>query len=1025
MKQRNSSSLSRTALKSLAAMALLAIGCPTAIYANGYPQPSAQTAAAITGTVVDETGEPLIGASVRVKDRKESVTTDINGNFRINASAGQPLEFAYVGYKPVTMAAAAGMTVTLAENSQVLGEVVVLGYNTVKKSDLTGSVSSMANADLIRGGLTNAAGSMQGKIPGVTIQKANNKPGGDYNILIRGLNTISGSTAPLVVVDGVPGASLANINPDDIEQIDILKDASSTAIYGSRATNGVVIVTTKRGKEGKPQISYSGYAGFRQYMNIPEFMSGAEYVQLAREAARASNKNNYKDDANIFTASELAAIADGNYFDWVDAGSKNAFTTNHTIQANGGNNYVTYALSGGVAYDDGLVKPQTYTRYNIRSAVDVHLSEKFSFGINLYGTHTVRDTGNSDVLQDLLRMRPTYHPYDLVSGEECWAYSNGQYNPLIAMKNEYNKTKQYNLLGNIYLSLTPVKGLTLKTMFSPNITINEIGQYRGKYTKANKGQNEATSNYAKNSYVNWVWDNVANYSLNLQDMHRIELTGVFSMLQNQYERLYGQGNGLSFNSLWFNLQGGSAKNASQSDFTKSNLMSYLGRVQYTFNDRYILTASIRFDGSSKLADGHKWASFPSVAVAWRASNEAFLRDLQWLNNLKLRVSYGQTGNDNTSPYGTAGSIGGAQYYTFGNSDVIGYLPNNLRNLDLGWERTKEWNFGIDYGFLNGRISGSIDYYRRTTSDLIMNKTVPITTGYPSVKANVGTVRNEGFEFSISTENIHTSDFSWHTTFSLSYNKNQIVDLQYKEDLSSRGKALEGMVGDYSNLWVIGQPIDINYNLVKTGVWQLDEAEEAAKYGCKPGQYKFLDVNGDGAYTDADRQIDGKRTPDWIGGMTNTLSYRDFDLAFAMNFQTGARMRNQFFVSYASEGNALNFNNLRRDYWTPENPTNAYAQPSNQGSYAGKAGPWGNAKSETTLRYTSTDYLKVGYITLGYTLPQRWVGKVGITKLRLYATVQNPFIWCDEFVFDPEQTNTSINTTDFMTRNWLFGLNVSF
>lgn len=269
MKQCSSSS-SRRALKSIAAMALLAMGCPTAIYANSQPLASAQSAATITGTVVDESGEPLIGASVRVKGGKEAVTTDINGNFRINASAGQPLEFAYVGCKPMTVAASSGMTVTLAEDSQVLGEVVVLGYNTVKKSDLTGSVSSMANADLVRGGLTNAAGSMQGKIPGVTIQKSNNKPGGDYNILIRGLNTISGSTAPLVVVDGVPGASLANINPDDIEQIDILKDASSTAIYGSRATNGVVIVSTKRGKEGKPTISYSGYAGFRQYTNIPE-----------------------------------------------------------------------------------------------------------------------------------------------------------------------------------------------------------------------------------------------------------------------------------------------------------------------------------------------------------------------------------------------------------------------------------------------------------------------------------------------------------------------------------------------------------------------------------------------------------------------------------------------------------------------------------------------------------------------------------------------------------------------------------
>jgi TonB-dependent starch-binding outer membrane protein SusC len=407
------------------------------------------------------------------------------------------------------------------------------------------------------------------------------------------------------------------------------------------------------------------------------------------------------------------------------------------------------------------------------------------------------------------------------------------------------------------------------------------------------------------------------------------------------------------------------------------------------------------------------------------SGEEFMKNLSWLSNLKLRLSYGQTGNDNVSAYQTRGSISGAKYYTFGSSESIGYVPNNLRNLDLGWERTTEYNVGLDFGFLNNRISGSVEYYNRLTEDLIMNKTIPVTTGYSSVKANVGSVRNEGFEVNINSDNIRTKNFSWRTSLNFAYNKNKIVDLQYKENLISRGSSLAGMSGDYSNLWIIGQPIDINYNLITVGVWQLDEAEEAAKYGCKPGQYKPLDLNEDGVIDDKDRVIDGKRTPDWTGGMTNTFTYKEFDLSFQAAFQAGARARNQFYVSYALENNNLNFNNLRKNYWTPENPTNASAQPSNMGTYRSKAGSWGNAKSEMSHTMFSSNFLKISYITLGYTFKPSVLEKMKLGNLRLYATVQNPFILCAKDVVDPEQLNVSINTSDAMTRNVIFGINLSF
>ena len=418
-------------------------------------------------------------------------------------------------------------------------------------------------------------------------------------------------------------------------------------------------------------------------------------------------------------------------------------------------------------------------------------------------------------------------------------------------------------------------------------------------------------------------------------------------------------------------------------------------------------------------------AFSSAALAWRISGEDFLKDVKWLSNLKLRVSFGQTGNDNVSAYQTQGSISGAKYYTFGTSDLIGYVPNNLRNLDLGWERTTEWNIGLDFGFLNNRISGSIEYYNRLTDDLIMNKTVPVTTGYSSVKANVGSVRNTGFEAIINSENIRTSDFSWTTSLNFAYNKNKIVDLQYKEDLTSRGQSLAGMEGDFSNLWIIGQPVDMNYNIMTAGVWQLDEAEEAAKYGCRPGQYKPLDLNKDGVIDDKDRVIDGKRTPDWTGGMTNIFTYKEFDLSFQLSFQTGAKMSNQFYVSYALENNNQNFNNLRKDYWTPENPTNSSAQPSNMGTYRDYAGSWGNTKSAMSHTMFSSNFLKMSYISLGYTFKLELLRKINLSKLRVYCTVQNPFLWCADDVVDPEQLSTSINTSDVITRNVIFGLNLSF
>ena len=983
-----------------------------------------QNSVKITGKVVDVQGEPVIGATVMEKGTTNGIITDVDGNFTLNVSPNRKLQVSYVGYQTqeITIGSNRTLRITLKEDSELLDEVVVVGYGTMKKSDLTGAISSVSTETLVRGGNANAIGALQGSVASVSILKSNNKPGGGYDIKIRGVSSISGSSAPLVVIDGIPGASLDNINPDDIEKIDILKDASSTAIYGSRATNGVVMVTTKKGSLGDPKISYSGYAGFRNYTHVPEMMSGDEYVQLAMENARALNNNNYKTLEEIFTdPSELKAAKDRNYYDWVDAITSPAFMTSHTISATGGTEKAKYTLGGGYYFEDGMQFPQEFSRYNMRAAVDLKANDYLSFGGSLYMTHSVRDTGNSSLMVDALRMRPTQHPYSLVTGEEIWKYtSNGMFNPLITNQNEFNKTKKLNILSNVYVKLTPVKGLELTSSFASNMTNDQIGQYRGVWTKALQGTAKGATNLLdKNNYTNWVWDNIVRYSWE-HKIHKIDFTGVYSLQQNQDEKMRGASKDLPFNSLWYNLQGGEMTSMTSS-YVQSNLMSFLGRINYTLADKYMLTASLRYDGSSKLADGNKWSLFPSVAVAWRLKEEAFMQSVDWLSNLKLRLSYGQTGNDTVSPYSTNGTIAGSQYYSFGTNTVIGTYPNNIRNDKLGWERTSEYNVGVDFGFFDNRISGSVEYYNRLTKDLIMNKSIPTHLGYSSVRDNVGSVRNQGFEIMLNTENIRLKDFSWQTTFTLSYNKNEIVDLAFKEDLGVYSDRLKGMQGDYNNRWFIGQPVQLNWDLETIGVWQLGEEEAAKKYGQKPGQFKVSDYNNDGVINDKDRFINGSRIPNWTGGMTNTFRYQEFDLSFHMHFQTGARLRNQFYVSYALENNNANLGNMKKDYWTPENPTNSCAQPSNMGPYRDQ-NTTGKSVSHIVQK---TDFLKVSYITLGYTFKKNLLNRIKMSNLRLYATVQNPFTFTGFSGFDPEQPSEQVSNSDMITCNVLFGLNVSF
>ena len=985
----------------------------------------------VSGIVKNALGEPLAGVSVVVRGSKTAATTTgTDGAYSLTVPASRSvLVFTNVGYstQELTVGNRSILNISLATNASNLADVVVIGYGTQKKSDLTGAIASISTETMVRTARNSAIGGLQGAVSGVNIIRSNNKPGGGYSIDIRGLHSITGSNTPLIVIDGVQGGDLEKINPADIDKVDILKDASATAIYGSRGANGVIIVTTKRGMNGKARISYSNYVGFRNYTHMPDMMSGDEYVQLAREARRATNNNVSVPDAQVFTdPSESKSVTDHHYFDWVDAISHTAMQTSHTLSASGGTDDVKYAISGGYYDEDGILKPQNYRRYNLRAVLDMKANNYLGYGASLYYTFDIRETGNGDLLQDAFRFRPTQFPASLVSGQTAFSYpSNGLFNSLITQKNEFNNTKGSNLLGNLYVKLTPVKGLEVRSSFSPYTVNTQVGQYRGVYTKALQGTAAgATSSLSKATNTNWVWDNIANYKW-VKGVHSLDVTGVYSMQQTQSESLNAASKDLTFNSLFYNLQGGTITGFG-SGYSQTNLQSYLGRVNYSLLNRYLFTASARYDGSSKLAEGRKWALFPSAALAWRISQESFLQHANWLNDLKLRVSYGQTGNDNINPYQSNGTISGSQYYSFG-TDIIGNVPNNLPNPNLHWERTTEYNLGLDFGLLKSRISGSVELYNRLTNDIILPKSIPTTQGYSSITDNVGSVRNQGVELTLNTVNIKTNDFRWSTTLTLAYNKNEIVDLAFKEDLGKYSPQLAGIKGDYNNRWFIGQPIRSNWDLITTGVWQTKDAADAAKYGQKPGQFKVKDFDGDGVINvDKDRALDGKRTPDWNGGLTTTFQYKNFDLAALAYWRTGAKDRNQYYVSFALENNNMNFNNLRKDYWTPENPSNTMGQPSNMGPYRdiNQASSIGNLTSVSHV-VQSSDFLKVGYINAGYTVNRELISRLKISNLRIYATVQNPFTFTRFSGPDPEQPSTSIAGTDLISRNVLFGLDISF
>jgi TonB-linked SusC/RagA family outer membrane protein len=972
----------------------------------------------VTGTLTDaETGTALIGATVQVKGTTNGTSTDLDGNYSIDAPDGNAtLVFSYIGYinQEIVVGNQSTINVSLVPDVQSLNEVVVVGYGAVRKTDLTGAVDQLQSKDIIRANPVQAARAIQGQVAGATVTKTSNRPGAGYNITIRGENTINNSTQPLVVIDGLMGGDINSINPNDIQSMDVLKDASSTAIYGARGANGVIIITTKKGLSGKPKVSYDSYVGMKVPEHMPRLMNTAEFYK-----ATFTDRVLEGSVGATFTSAETAAIQGNKTTDWVDLITDPALQTSQNLSVAGGNDKTTYRFSGGFLNENGNVLYTGFKRYNLNAGLDSKLGERFKVGFTSYITYSDQNVGSQESLRNAYRARPTGTVYfndltnpsengDLnVNGLAVWMGINDKQvaNPILDIDPKISKyqTTTAVAMANAYAEVTLLKGLTFRSSLSASYTSGRFGDFRGQWSKSQIG-NKPRAQVDNSNQGNYTIDNILNYNFE-SGKHKLTFTGLQSAFYQRNENYSIFVRDLPYDSDWYAVNTAATIGSIGSSLIERSILSYMGRVNYTFNEKYLLTLTGRSDGASQLAEGNKWAFFPSVAVGWRLADEGFIKNLNLFSNLKLRASYGQVGNAGVNPYSTQANLINTGY-DFDGSPAFGFAPQNLANKNLRWERSTEFNLGIDFGFFKNRISGTLELYNRKTEDLILNQRIPTVSGFTQVIANVGAIENKGIELTLNTANIVTTDFTWNTTFAFTQNKNKLLELYG-----------DGQLVDKGNNLFVGFPIRANFDYQFNGIWQTSEKDQAAVYKQVPGSVKVVDQNGDGIISSTnnidDRVYLGTQLPNWILGVTNRFKYKNLDFSFFTYYRNGTQYRNNTLAGTFGEIGSTRYNKLAGlDYWRSDNPSNTFF-----GVVA--ANPYRNA-----IFYQDASFLRISDITLGYNFSPKVLSALKMGSARIYGQVSNPFVFSDFTGFDPE-FNSAIFQDDVPSMIYTFGVSISF
>jgi TonB-linked SusC/RagA family outer membrane protein len=762
---------------------------------------------------------------------------------------------------------------------------------------------------------------------------------------------------------------------------------------------------------------YDGYAGIVNPTHIPPDMDGPTFVKYAQDFynALAGYPATPVPNTAIFSATELANINKGTYTNWIDLIKRNGFQSNHNLSITGGDDKTSYFIAGGYQLYQGTTKIENTKKYTFKAGLDKTINNTFKFGASVYATFANIHPGSGEVFRSAYRLRPTGSAYNADGSKRFFVYEGESQitNPLFDFDNEIRQQQYLHVLPNVYGEATIIKGLKVRSSFSPDITFQRQGQYDDTYTKQQAGTKPASAASSSNQWVNYTLDNLITYGRDM-GRHKFDLAlgNTFEYHQQDFSSISVQG--LPYRSLWYNM--GTATTVTingvaiapvgptvSSGYSKQNIVSYYGRLNYSFNNRYLFTATMRADGNSVFAPGHKWGYFPSGAVAWKISEENFFRNIRAINVLKLRLSFGKSGNaSSTGPYITQSTVYQTPY-DFNGIAASGFAPN-FGNQNLTWEKTKEFNAGIDMEILKSRISLQLDFYRKTSSGSILGQQIPPANGYSSTTTNLGSVRNQGIEVSLNTINFKTSRFSWTTNFNFAVNKNKLLSLY------GDGK------DDVGNARFLGQKVRVVYGYKILGVWQTSEAAQAAVFGQKPGQYKIENINKDNKIDASDRQILGSNIPNWFGGLTNNMSFANFDFSFTVYTRQGT-FENSVFLEQVMNGDQgrARFGAFDRSYWTPTNPSNKWANTAIET----------DGTRRTIAQYQNSSYTKISNITLGYTLPKHLIDKLGIKMLRVYANAFNPFIFSKFIGWDPENPDgNSFLNQDFRTRTFMLGVNLT-
>lgn len=969
----------------------------------------------IKGYVKSEDGKELSGVSVLIKNSNIGTTTDAEGYFSLTVPEDAVIVFSSIGYQPVEMSVRdrTSFDIILKKTAAGLDEVIVVGYGTQKVGNLTASIDT-ANMSIIRSKpVPNVGEALQGQVAGLNVRTNGGLPGDNTNLILRGRRSLSAGNDPLIIIDGMPfSGNLSDINSENIKSISVLKDASATAIYGSRGANGVIVMESKTGGNHKTNIDFNSYYGITQAFMQPRFMTGEQYAEMKREASRSLVNSSgqivftWNGDLpameDALKPEEVVGYENGVSTNWPDLVISNGHQQNYNLALSGGNEKTTFYIAGNYYNELALINTNSFNRYLLRVNLEHKVSKKIKVGVSNHFSREERDY-NSNPLNEAYLNSPLGKPYDDDGNLVFLPVNDGlRSNPLFNLipGNVLDQRRSYNVFSTLFGEYKVIPNLEYRISFSPNYHGEREGIFVGSMTNENRGGTPDASKYNQSTF-DYVIQNRLNYSKALTQNHNLNVLLLQSIEKNHFENAKIDVSDLPFESQKYNQLGTSSQVLGvSSDLSEWQLVSVLGRINYDYKEKFLFQVSARADGSSRLAPGRKWNIFPGISGGWRISKESFFGNIRFINNLKLRLSYGEVGNTAISPYQTQGSLE-RRAYAWDETPAFGYSLANIPNDDLGWEKTRSTNIGLDFDLFNYRLSGSVNFYRSRTTDLLLQRQLPYTSGYSNILQNIGETGNRGFEISLRSINVRggeTGGFSWITNLNWSTNKEKIIQLFNKT------------VDDVGNLWFIGHPIEVFYDYEKIGIWQKDEADEAAKFGEEPGMIKVKDQNNDGKIGGDDRVILGSPEPAWTLGMTNEFGYKNFDFSFQIYAQVGGLLESDFYSRYNSL--FARYNNLMVDYWTPDNPTNESPRPS-----IDRTSPL----YSTTLSYFKADFLKISNITLGYNIPlKNWSD--AISRMRLYFSINNAYIFSKYRLMDPSIQGASADQIP-VPRSFLLGINL--